>query len=109
MNLIDLTGMEFGRWRVVRYSGRGYWFCECKCGSSKNVRGSTLRDRESNSCGCLLEENARSYAVKHGLYGTPTYESWRSMIDRVLNPNCPAFDNYGGRGIKICRFLRKSV
>jgi hypothetical protein len=38
---------------------------------------------------------------KHGMHGTPTYRSWRSMKERCLNPNATAFDRYGGRGITI--------
>ena len=45
---------------------------------------------------------------KHGHRGTkpsdrsPTYNTWRSMRQRVLNKNHVHFDKYGGRGITIC-------
>lgn len=38
---------------------------------------------------------------QHKLRGTPTYNSWRSMKSRCLNPNDPAYPRYGGRGISI--------
>ena len=31
-----------------------------------------------------------------------TYVSWASMLGRCVNPNNPAFKDYGGRGIKVC-------
>ena len=34
---------------------------------------------------------------------SPTYMSWTAMKNRCLNPKHPAFHNYGGRGITICR------
>ena len=33
---------------------------------------------------------------------SPTYISWQAMKKRCLNPNCPAYKNYGGRGIAVC-------
>jgi len=32
----------------------------------------------------------------------PLYQVWRSMRDRCLNPNYRQWNDYGGRGIKIC-------
>jgi hypothetical protein len=54
--VIDLTGMTFGRWLVVRRasSNNGYatWWCQCDCGSACQVRGSSLRSGRTRSCGC---------------------------------------------------------
>jgi hypothetical protein len=33
---------------------------------------------------------------------TPTYRTWRSMINRCTNPNLAAYYRYGGRGITVC-------
>lgn len=33
---------------------------------------------------------------------TLAYERWWAMVDRCTNPNCSAWKNYGGRGIKVC-------
>jgi hypothetical protein len=39
---------------------------------------------------------------KHGMKGSPTYLSWRSMKSRCLNENDPYYYRYGGRGITVC-------
>lgn len=32
----------------------------------------------------------------------PEYQVWSSLKQRCLNPNNPAYKNYGGRGITVC-------
>lgn len=39
---------------------------------------------------------------KHGLYKTRIYSIWENMKQRCYNPNCKQYNDYGGRGIKIC-------
>lgn len=41
-------------------------------------------------------------SFKHGAIGTPEYDIWRSMNQRCANPNVRNYDNYGGRGIRVC-------
>lgn len=52
----------------------------------------------------LRQARVKAVAVskKHGMCGTPTYESWVSMMARCTNPNRPGFQRYGGRGIRVC-------
>jgi hypothetical protein len=38
----------------------------------------------------------------HGMWGTPTYQSWRGMFDRCCNLKNKNYGLYGGRGIKVC-------
>ena len=33
---------------------------------------------------------------------TKEYRIWSHMRDRCLNKNCKLYENYGGRGIKVC-------
>ncbi len=40
--------------------------------------------------------------LTHGMYGTPTYNTWVAMKQRVGNPRHKDYARYGGRGIVIC-------
>lgn len=42
------------------------------------------------------------YGKTHGMRGTPTHNSWRSMKHRCLNPKGRQYPDYGGRGITVC-------
>lgn len=58
---IDLTGQKFGRLTVLhREEPHSYpvkWVCECECGSIKSVKGASLTQGLTQSCGCLKNEN----------------------------------------------------
>lgn len=44
----------------------------------------------------------RGGIVVHGhSHNSPTYTSWRKMRERCLQPKCPDYPDYGGRGITI--------
>lgn len=38
----------------------------------------------------------------HGYSQHPLYVTWKNMKARCNNPNSNAYDNYGGRGIRVC-------
>lgn len=64
----ELTGMRFGRWRVIEFAGLNKhrlaeWFCKCECGTERVVTGKLLRSGQSKSCGCIQ---------KNGIFG-PDY------------------------------------
>lgn len=40
--------------------------------------------------------------------GTPTHNTWKSMIQRCGNPRATDYDLYGGRGITVCEHWRTS-
>lgn len=52
----DLTGREFGYWKVLGKFSSEYnmWRCECQnCGMIKDVFRGSLMNGESKSCGCV--------------------------------------------------------
>jgi len=59
-------------------------------------------DRRSGRV-CPRGEASTSYRHGHRetCGGSPEYRAWRAMKARCLNPNDPAYDRYGGRGITI--------
>lgn len=100
----DMTGLRFGKWHVVREVGRAnkqvLWECECDCGELGTIRGGTLRQGLSTSCGKCLDLSA--IHTKHGHGYDPLYDVWHAMIDRCSNPKNKKFADYGGRGISVC-------
>jgi len=109
---IDLTGQHFNRWTVLQYTGanqhgNSLYLCRCKCGSEKIVRSRDLKSAQSKSCGCLRKQISTQRMTTHGLTNTKIHVIWRAMIQRCENPKNQRFEDYGGRGIKICRRWHK--
>ena len=55
-NFIDLSGSVFGKWTVIcqdtsKEFKQTQWICRCVCGTVKSIRGQTLRNGRSKSCG----------------------------------------------------------
>jgi hypothetical protein len=46
--------------------------------------------------------------IRHGMSKCPEYNIWSAMLTRCYNPNHPAFQNYGGRGITVYSRWRES-
>lgn len=110
-SLIKIVGQTFGRLIVVSRSVSRpgvYYRCRCLCGRSTTVNGAYLRYGHTKSCGCLRAQTASKNFRKHGLHVSAEYRIWRHMKTRCLNPKCPAFHRYGGRGIKIHRSWKNS-
>lgn len=102
----DLSGRQFGDWRVVsRSENRGsstMWNCRCRCGALKQVSTSSLRLGRSTNCGCRKADKSRASSLKHGDSHTKLYIVWVAMKQRCTNPNSASYKNYGGRGISVC-------
>lgn len=107
----DIAGQRFGRLVAVSptgglSSGHKVWSFTCDCGGIKEAALSNVTSGQVKSCGCLAPEVASRAHTKHGhLAGgkaSPTYNSWRAMLQRCENPEHSKFKHYGGRGIKVC-------
>lgn len=72
--------------------------CICECGVEKIFNYQNVISGKSKSCGCLIYEATK----KHGLSNHQLYSVWEGMIQRCCNENAPKYENYGGRGVKIC-------
>ena len=105
-NTIDMTGFEFNGCKVIERAGsenkRAVWLCECFCGNRFIERGSRIRNGSKKSCGCLWKKKTIDRNTTHNKSRTRLYNIWCGMKARCNNPNNPAYDRYGGRGIKIC-------
>lgn len=103
---LELLGKRFGRLIVVSNCGSNkykskLWFCKCDCGEYLIALGGSLNHGGTKSCGCLRRKLA--HRITHGKINTPEYGVWGSMKSRCLNNKHNAFNNYGGRGITVCK------
>lgn len=105
--MLDLTGKQFGRLTVTSFShlknSRQFWDCKCSCGNSKIIRSDALLGGTTKSCNCLGHENSIKSRFKHGMRNDPFYKLWASMKYRCENPATTNYENYGGRGIYVCK------
>lgn len=109
---IDITGQRYGRLVVVEEAARRgksthtQWLCECDCGNRKIVAKGNLQQGKIVSCGCHSRDQvvARNFKHGHAVRGeiVPEHGVWRQMINRCENPKYHQFEDYGGRGIKVC-------
>lgn len=104
---------KYGRLDAIQgFKAMKIWWalCKCDCGVLKKVRLSHLRSGKTLSCGCLRRDNSRLLGLANTRHGhscpanrSHTYRSWESMRGRCKNLRDSSFDDYGGRGIQVCK------
>ena len=92
---LTTTGQEMIR------SKQFYYEVMCRCGNQKYIAGSSLRNGDSKSCGCLNIELTKKRSITHGLTKSREYKAWAGAKERVSNKNNHNWLNYGGRGIAM--------
>ena len=108
----DITGKRFGKLKAMRFVGQNrwnqaLWLCVCNCGNKRTVRGTDLVERKARHCvACNIRlKGKRASNYVHG--GTTIHKrehnSWFSARQRCNNPKCHAYEDYGGRGIRVCQ------
>lgn len=107
MKKFNLVGQTFGRLTVISEApsdkhGHSQWRCLCKCGTEVTVRGYSLTQGKTVSCGCFNAENAGKLNRSHGRSRSRLYSTWNGIKFRCHNPSCPDYAHYGARGIEIC-------
>jgi hypothetical protein len=100
---LSLYGQEFGRLTAIDVTVRGgktYWRCRCLCGNEIEVAGGNLVSGNSTSCGCKNLERLRDNppSRRHGMTETPTWNTWKSMVERCSDPKRK---HYHARGISV--------
>ena len=58
----DLTGQRFGKLVALsrfqkEVGGESWWHCQCDCGNMHDVRGHSLLNGDTLSCGCLTKSH----------------------------------------------------
>lgn len=79
-----------------------YIVCECSCGKRKAINLSHVVSGRTVSCGCIMRKVMANIKSTHGLSQHELYGTWLQMLNRCNNPDAPAYDHYGGRGISVC-------
>jgi hypothetical protein len=107
-------GQRFGRLVALNRDNnnthpRTKWLCRCDCGKEISVFNFNLAKGNTFSCGCWQRHQSAAAHLRHGESRrrrtekcSREYSSWGSMRERCLNHKNPAYNRYGGRGIKIC-------
>lgn len=112
----DLTGKRFGKLNVMKYSHKEYnkklhnhifyYLCKCDCGNEIIKSDRYLKYTKTPSCGCyglkkIKEVNKKAHTT-HGMRNSRIYRIWQSMKSRCKYKSVNGYENYGGRGIKVC-------
>lgn len=105
---IDITGQKFGKLTVlgVHHLGKRntrYWLCKCECGKETVQISVNLKSGRTKSCGCQRYIELSERNKKHGMSGTRIYRIWRGMISRCKYKTATGYENYGARGISVCK------
>lgn len=95
MRVVCPCGVEFTTTERRQADGRGKFCSRACCYKYRSPRPSGLTYN-------IKAVNPGWKQRKHGMIGTPTYNSWIAMRRRCLNAGDPHWPDYGGRGITIC-------
>ena len=78
---------------------------QCECGNIIVRKFSQVKRGKPKSCGCLNTEKRIQRgkdSAKHNLSNTKTYRTYQSMVARCYNPKTRNYNDYGGRGVRVC-------
>lgn len=97
----DIRGKRYGILVAIRPTEKRLrrnvvWLCECDCGNTHEAIIADLERSHVQSCGCHNHRKA-SLTWNH-----PLYSVWNNMKARCYRPTLKGYENYGGRGIKVC-------
>lgn len=97
-NFLKVIGIS----RFPKNNHRAF-ICECDCGDIKLIEPAHWEQGIVKSCGCKTSELHSQNSIIHGHSGDRLYRVWNSMKQRCYNKNNSNYENYGGRGIRICK------
>lgn len=105
----DLIGQNFGQLVIIAPYDRGttkrtYFTAECSCGEYCVVRKDSVKKGHNVSCGCkkVHHGEARRLNGIGGKLHSPTFQTWRGMINRCYTLSNTRYPYYGGMGITVC-------
>ena len=109
----DYLNKEFGYLTILRFTrvqvtgSLGQFvrlcLCRCRCGNEKEYYLNNIKNGRSGSCGCKPHINQNPYTK------TKVYNVYYGMLSRCyLRKSTRQWQDYGGRGIKVCDRWRES-
>jgi hypothetical protein len=105
------SGDKYGRLTIIKEvepyiapngDKRRKFECLCNCGNTTNVKLNDLTHNRITSCGCLNKEMSKNRLITHGLRYHPLYKTWCGLKQRCYNTKYVRYNDWGGRGIKVC-------
>lgn len=105
MELQDLSGQQYGEWKVSSlYDIRKratFWACECSCGNVKFINACKLKTGKSRSCGCKHGYFITQSKTRHNKSHTRIHNIWMGMRRRC-NSTYHEHKYYSDKGITVC-------
>lgn len=100
-----VIGNKYGKWKVLGKEIKVglHWkiLCVCDCSIKRFVRISRLVKYGSLGCRKCGSGNLK-HSHKRNYKGSSEYNSWNNMKIRCYCESSKDYENYGGRGIKVC-------
>lgn len=98
-------GAKFGKLTVIEKlgldkHGRRMWLCQCECGNTKAIVSCSLTNGLTKSCGCAIRKTEEEKALA---------AIFHNIENRCYYPYAHAYENYGGRGITICKEWERNM
>lgn len=112
----SLVDKRFGKLTVVEVtdiislSDGSVYKCVCDCGNTVDVSSSKLISKNVTDCNCTNNSNVITLEEEASIIANNQFEYkiWLDIIKRCYSTTHAAYDNYGGKGIKVCDEWRKS-
>ena len=99
--LIEDLGMLYATEKSKERRKFGIYKCSF-CGTRFKANTNDIKNGSTKSCGCYHKRRVKESNKTHGLRYTRLYDIWADIKKRTLNPKNKAYNDYGGRGIKVC-------
>lgn len=103
------SGKQFDQWTVLGNpfsDGNGNWLvvARCSCGRIRTVHCPNLARNLSRNCSSCstAKRNYRHGDTRRNAKHPRLHDIWCNMRQRCYQENCPAYEWYGAKGVRIC-------